>query len=271
MQRKNKVVAIGDIHGHYEQLSEVMDSLKREGIDFDKDVIVFLGDYVDGGPRTKQVLDRLIEWKENYPHWKFLFGNHESLMIDAFNPKQPVYRSWDLWYKQGGKETLESFKPPKSLGFSEYELAIMQPKDLISQEYFDFMHNLDLYYENESYFFVHGGLYPNTSIEEHKKLLDKLTPLAIREGDMGYDVIWMREPFLTSKYDWGKKIIFGHTVFPCDGLKAKDEEGKETSIPGYPLVMENKIGIDTFRHNVGRLTALILPDEKLIHSAFSYE
>lgn len=266
MQKNNKVVCIGDIHGHYDQLLEIMFIfMNRDDIDFDRDTFVFIGDYVDGGPDTKAVLDELILYKEQWPHWKFLFGNHESLLLDAFNPKHPIYRDYYLWWTQGGKETVDSFKPDQSLGYSSYELSLMQPKDLITEEYLNFIKGLDFYYENDDYFFVHGGLHPERSIESHTELADKITPEAMRQGDMAYDLIWMREPFISSRYDWGKKIIFGHTI---------DDKGKHN--PGtlfpqgglYPIVKKNKIGIDTFRHNHGRLTAVILPDEEFVFSKF---
>lgn len=272
-----KIVAIGDLHGHYNEMMQVLDRLRAEGIDFKKDTLVFLGDYVDGGPDTKGVLDELIILKEMFPHFKFLFGNHESLLLDAFSKEKPIYGSWELWHRQGGKETLNSFKPPVSFGLSEYERAIMQPKDLITQEYMDFLYNLDLFYETDEYFFVHAGLYPNRSIQEHLAMVSEqypsgFHPAFMKEGDMAYDMIWIREPFIDADYDWGKKIIFGHTTWPYYDYRGIDpDNNEEVHRPGYPFVRKNQIGIDTMRHNEGRITALILPEEKFVFSDFSSE
>lgn len=264
-----KIIAVGDVHGHHKQLCELMYGLLgRKDIDPNRDTFVFLGDYVDGGPDTKKVLDKLIGWKKQFPHWKFLFGNHESLLLDAFNPKHPIYGDYYLWWNQGGQETLESFK---DVNVSDYEKAIMQPKDLITDKYLNFIKNLDLYYETDDYFFVHAGLYPNRSIKAHTKEVDKIKIEDMIEGDMAYDVIWMREPFLSSDYDWGKKIIFGHTVFPYNKNWGTDtDNGEMIQKIGYPLIRDNKIGLDTMNHNDGRLTALILPTEELNFTQFTW-
>lgn len=277
----SKIVAIGDLHGHYDEFIDLFEKLVEEhGIEPKKDTLVFLGDYVDGGPDTKSVIDELIVMKEEFPHWKFLFGNHESLMLDAFNPKHPIYGDYYLWYNQGGRETAESYKPHQSLvtptEWDKYQRAIMQPKDFIPQEHFDFIRGLDLYYETDDYFFVHGGIYPNRSIAEHIEAVKKdypsgFHPDLMKEGDMAYDMIWMREPFIPSDYDWGKKIIFGHTTWPYHKYWGTDPDNDERiQRLGYPFIMDNKIGIDTMMHNDGRLTAVILPTRDFVFSKFSY-
>lgn len=264
-----KTIAIGDIHGHFDQFNSLMYTLfNREDINPEEDIFVFLGDYVDGGPDTKKVLDKLMQFKEQFPHWKFLFGNHESLLLDALSDKRSIYGDYYLWWNQGGKETLNSFVPEGGEEFSEFEKAVMQPKDLITGKYVDFMKELDLYYENDDYFFVHGGLYPDRSIEAHKEAVGPFHPDLMTEGSMDYDMIWMRDPFIGSDFDWGKKIIFGHTCFPWSTFRAQDEYG-DIARPGYAYVADNKIGIDTMQHNSGRLTALILPEEELVYSEFS--
>lgn len=278
---KKKIVAIGDLHGHYEQMMQLLERIQQAGVDFETDTLVFLGDYVDGGPETKNVLDELMILKEEFPHFKFLFGNHESLMLDAFNPKHPIYGDYYLWYNQGGKETADSYKPRQSLThpdeWEQYQRAIMQPKDFIPEKHFEFIRGLDLYYETDDYFFVHGGIYPNRSISEHIKSVQKDYPVGfhpdlMKEGDMAYDMIWMREPFIDSDYDWGKEIIFGHTTWPYYPHKGTDpDSGELINRPGYPLIMQNKVGLDTMRHNDGRLTALILPERKFIFSDFTRE
>ena len=275
-----KIVAFGDLHGHYDQFMEIMGKFMDNdwyGVDPNKDVFVFLGDYVDGGPDAKGILDELISLKEQFPHWKFLFGNHESLMLDALNKRHPIYGDYYLWYNQGGKATLDSFKPRQSLQPTEYEKyqhSIMQPLDVIGEEYLEFIRRLDLYYETDEYFFVHGGVYPNRSISDHIKSVQSaypagFDPYLMTEGDMAYDMIWMRDPFIGSKYDWGKKIVFGHTTFPYGPYWAAGDDGKPAKRPGYPFVKKNKLGIDTMMHNVGRITSVILPEERFVFSDFT--
>lgn len=236
-----KYIAIGDIHGHHDQLTSLMAKLEKR-VDFKKDILVFLGDFVDGGFETKKVLDDLVAWKAKYPHWQFLYGNHEDLMLDALNPKHPIYGDFYLWWNQGGKETTLSYT--RGQGLSAYELSLVQPEDVIPPEHFEFMLNLDTWFETDDYFFVHGGVHPHKTIEWAKKNWNR------------YDFIWQRD-FIDSNMKWEKKIIFGHTV-----RTSKNPKNHLT-----PWVMENKIGIDTMMHNIGKLTAVILPEEKFVKSS----
>ena len=270
---KQRIFCLADLHGHYDQLIDLMDKLYQEhNLNLEKDVLVQLGDMVDGGDDTKKVLDWAIDLKEMFPkNFIPILGNHESLLLDAFNPEHPIYGDYYLWWRQGGQATLESFKPQN---FSDYEKAIMQPKDLITEKYLNFIKELDLYYETEDYFFVHAGLYPNRTIEDHKNAVKASYPLGFHpsmmaEGDMAYDMIWIREPFIGSDWDWGKKIVFGHTVLPYGMHMGRNENGEPMSVPGYPLVMDNKIGIDGMAHETGRLIAVILPEEKFVYSQWS--
>ncbi len=121
---------------------------------------------------------------------------------------------------------------------TEYEKAIINARDVIPIEHLEWLINLPLYHEEEKYFFVHAGLVPGITIEEHKSALEK--------GDKDYEeqMIWIRDEFIDTTYDWGKKIVYGHTPVK------------------KPFFMENKIGIDTMTRSGGILTALFLPEEK---------
>lgn len=259
---KQRIFCLGDIHGHFNTLMDLMEQLYRdENLDLSKDVLVTLGDMVDGGKDSKKVLDWAMDLKEKYPNnFINLLGNHETLLLDAFNPKHPVYGDFYLWKRQGGKATLDSFLP-KDKEFTDYEIAIMQPKDLITEPYLNFIKSFQPYYETSDYFMVHAGVFPELTLEETKKAVEGITPETMQEGDMLFSVIWLRDEFIYSDYDWGKKIIFGHTSQPS----------------GHPLIMENKICIDTAQlhidHNKtpkesfsGNLTAIILPEEEFVYS-----
>src|SRR6476620_12679741 len=75
--------AFGDLHGHYRELLALYQHLLDYGLSPTEDTVVFLGDYVDSGPDTRLVIARLIEWQRSYPHWIFLLGNHEEMMLQA--------------------------------------------------------------------------------------------------------------------------------------------------------------------------------------------
>lgn len=241
MRGNMRTFVIGDIHGCYDELVALTKNLiLKAGMQPKKDRLVFLGDYVDRGLKTRQVIEQLIEWKEKYPHWQMLYGNHEDLMLDALVYKGQIYHSYDLWWMQGGKETAYSYVPENR---SAYEKAITSVLDSIPAEHLDWLRNLPYYFEDENYFYVHGGVLPETSLEEVKSYLD--------EGgfnDVKKAVIWARYEFIEANDDWGKKIIFGHTA---------------ESPKFMPIVKKNKIGIDTAPNALnGRLTALELPVEK---------
>lgn len=238
-----RTFAIGDIHGHFDQWIRLYDKIKKEAkFNPKKDQLIFLGDIIDGGDQTKQMLDWLMKMTKKYPHWKVLFGNHEDLMIDALCRNGKVYGSFDLWYQQGGRQTFQSFLPE---GISAYEKAVSQIKDHITDKYIDFINSWPLFYENDKYFFVHAGLKPGLKIAEHKELLKNITVEKLDKAEsLLQHMIWTRDEFIESDYDWGKKIVFGHTATHS------------------PIVRNNKIGIDMMFHNDGSLCALELPVEK---------
>ena len=216
----SKLFALGDIHGYFTQLGQLMDLLLTEGrLRPASDIVVFLGDYVDGGPATKQVIDQLIEWQEHYPHWVFLKGNHEDMMLDALVYNSKKYGFYDMWWGQGGKATAYSYLPENA---TDYDRAIMQPKEFIPTHHLAWLNSRPLTYEQDGYLFVHAGFAPRIGLE----------------GQTENDMFWIREKFINS--DWGfdgKRVVFGHTPFE------------------QPLVMPNKIGIDTVFHGFGKITA----------------
>ena len=199
-----RLIAIGDIHGCYNELVALINQIDPT----QDDTLIFLGDYIDRGPNSAGVISLLMGYQKKYSHWKFLLGNHEDLMLDAIG-EQKLYGDYYLWWNQGGKETCKSYQPL----ISDYELILVKD-DIISREHKDWIKVLDMYYETDEYFFVHAGVKPG--IEPSK---------TSRE-----DMLWIRDEFIDSNYDWGKKIIFGHTP-------------NQRTI-GVPIVMGNKIGID---------------------------
>ncbi|MFA5044926.1 MAG: metallophosphoesterase family protein [Paludibacter sp.] len=139
----NRHFAIGDIHGCFDSLKELVENkiqLQKE------DKLIFLGDYIDRGPKSKEVIDYIIELQNNDYDVVTLLGNHESMLIDAYNNNG----SMDKWIKNGGSETLKSF---------EFDSLTN-----IDSKYLNFFNNLKYYFENEEYLFVHAGF--NDTIED---------------------------------------------------------------------------------------------------------
>lgn len=228
--------------------------MKKLPINKSKDTVVFMGDYIDRGSRSKQVVEQMMKWENKYPHWKFLYGNHEDLMLDALIGKGQIYHSYDLWWMQGGKETTASYIPPE---WTVYERAITNTMDVIPFEHIEWLRTRPYYHDSEKYFFVHGAVIPDTSLDDLKKGLDE------GRRDFQQAVIWGRDLFIESSQDWGKKIIFGHTA-DSQGryYNSKNPWGKKQKF--MPIVKKNKIGIDcaVCPSACNKLCAVELPSEK---------
>jgi len=205
-----KIFVIGDIHGCLDKLRALLDKIP---LDWDRALLIFLGDYVDRGPDSRGVIDLLLDLKKDHEgHVIFLQGNHEWMFSNYLKN-----RHYALFLMNGGQETLDSYRGADG-------------KIEIPKSHRDFLDHLDLFYETEDYIFVHAGLRPGVSISDQDP----------------EDLIWIRSPFIGSSYDWGKRVIFGHTSFLL------------------PLIEENKIGIDTGAVYGRTLTCLILPDLEFI-------
>ena len=203
-----KIFAIGDIHGCYDRLKKLMGKIP---IDFSRDTLVFIGDYIDRGPHSVEVVDYLIQLQSRIPEVVFLKGNHED-MLDKFIKGADRF----TYLLNGGQKTLDSYlmKPVQSEFFP------------IPPDHMEFFKSLRLFYETEDFIFVHAGLRPRVPLETQKT----------------EDLLWIRDKFISTKYDFGKRVIFGHTP-----LKK-------------PLVETNKIGIDTGAVYGNALTCVELPD-----------
>lgn len=224
---KNKIFAIGDIHGCYEEMMLLFNKLP---IDLKRDLVIFIGDYVDRGPDSKKVVEQCIKWHKKYPYWIFLYGNHEDIFQNWIRggTKYQEDSQWSCFFYNGGKETLKSY------GISEPNASYLNfPKD-----HLNFLFNeTKILYETDKYIFVHGGLIPNSTINEIKMLLNnkEYEGKAIASADtITNALLWAREGFVDSNWDWGKKVIFGHSAI----------YHKRWGRAGQPIIMKNKIGID---------------------------
>jgi serine/threonine protein phosphatase 1 len=185
MSQVEYILAVGDIHGCYSKLqlllSEHLPNLPPET------KLVFLGDYVDRGPQTREVIERLILLKEERPDTMLLLGNHERMLLNAYEGRDVM-----LWEVNGGAETLASYN------LEEHQVHKMPAGHI------DFLRGLQLYHQSGDYIFVHAGLRPGI-------------PLAEQDG---HDLIWIRESFFLADPTWDKTVVFGHTPFPTPFRRA---------------------------------------------------
>jgi len=203
-----RIYAVGDIHGCYDKLSEL---IKKMDIDFESDTLVFLGDYIDRGPQSFEVVAYLTDLKQRYANIIFLKGNHEEMLEKYLSGEDRI-----TYLVNGGQQTLESYmNRPRPEG-----------EPAIPSTHLEFFKSLRIYYETQNYIFVHAGLKNKVPLEKQKT----------------EDLLWIRRRFIESKYDYGKMVVFGHTPLH------------------EPLLLPNKIGIDTGAVYGNRLTCVRLPE-----------
>lgn len=168
-----RLFAIGDIHGCFDSLKELVENKIQLQKD---DKLILLGDYIDRGDKSKDVVDFIIDLLENGYDVIPLMGNHEALLIDAFEDEKNISK----WIQNGGNETLKSFE-------------INSLKD-IESKYIEFFKGLRYYYTFEDYLFVHAGFNDN--------LLNPFTDY--------YSMLWKCKETYTNPLLSEKTIIHGH-------------------------------------------------------------
>ncbi|HWK47588.1 MAG TPA: metallophosphoesterase family protein [Stellaceae bacterium] len=220
-----RVYAVGDIHGRGDLLESLHDKIRQDAFTAQapRNVVVYLGDYVDRGPDSAQVIDLLI----NRPLLGFehvhLKGNHETAMLHFLVDAQAGID----WMSFGGDATLFSYgvRPPQRLAETDgLERAQAELLQVVPRSHLAFLTRLQPYHIENDFFFVHAGIRPGVPFERQTE----------------EDLLWIRGPFLDSGADFGKIVVHGHTI---------DEQ---------PVLRRNRIGIDTGAYTTGKLTCLVI-------------
>jgi len=201
------IFAVGDIHGTFDKLTLMLDRLV---IDWAQDTLLFIGDYIDRGPQPFEVVERLVELRKQHPSTVFIRGNHEDMLLNYLAGRDPF-----LYLANGGQSTLDAYATRRR----------DTGAPLIPEAHIDFFESTVLYHQTEMFIFVHAGLRPKVPLR--KQLTE--------------DLLWIREDFIRSSYDFGRVVVFGHTPF------------------SEPFVGRNKIGIDTGAVYGNKLTCVELP------------
>ena len=169
----NRLFAIGDIHGCFDSLKELVENKIQLQKD---DKLILLGDYIDRGNKSKEVVDFIIELLENGYDVIPIMGNHESMLLDALEDEKNISK----WIQNGGNETLKSF-----------EINLLK---VIESKYIEFFKGLRCYYAFEDYLFVHAGFNDN--------LLNPFTDY--------YSMLWKCKETYTNPLLSDKTIVHGH-------------------------------------------------------------
>lgn len=219
-----KIVAIGDTHGNLAQLKTLIAKLETK-VSLPDSMLVFLGDYVDGGPDTKGVIEYVRGLADVTGEIYYLKGNHEDMLLDAVCNNNKKYEDFMLWWTQGGMQTYMSYTTKRNFDRS-YPPTPETIAAAIGQYHLAWMEQLPWKLETADFVFVHAGLSPRTPPHN--------------TGE--FEALWIRKEFIDSAYDWGKRVIYGHTYT------------KE------PVVQKNKIGINTIHRSGGNLCAVVLEE-----------
>lgn len=186
---RRPVYAVGDVHGRHDLLTELLarigDDAERFGSGNHLGKIVMLGDYVDRGPGSKQVIETL---RRGVPRFETvcLKGNHEAFMqVCLENPSATGL--WGIWCRNGALATIESYG------------ALLDGGIVMSAfpaEHRKFLEGLPSFHDDGERFFVHAGIRPGVALDRQRE----------------EDLLEIREPFLSSEADHGRVVVHGHSA-----------------------------------------------------------
>ncbi|MCB2015859.1 MAG: metallophosphoesterase family protein [Sphingobium sp.] len=227
-----RIYAIGDVHGCFTQLTGLLRQIERDqaGREPLETHIVMLGDYVDRGPRSRDVCE-LLQAIGPSAYFHCLRGNHEQTMLDVLDGSEFALRHW-LGF--GGRETLLSWGVEEALvdmvaAGPGHEAELIEAfRGAVAIEIVDWMQGLPSYRRQGDYLFVHAGVQPKVALE----------------NQVDDDLLWIREPFLSSKAKHPWRVVHGHS-------QSEDID-----------IFHHRIGIDTGAYRTGTLTAIGLEDDR---------
>ncbi len=224
-----RVVAVGDIHGRLDLFLKLMTQLAStpppEG---SLSRMVILGDVIDRGPSSRALVERFMRYTGSTERFVVLKGNHEQMMARALRGDVSAFRAW---LEYGGAQTLRSWgvevEAPASP--SAFQL-IKQARAAVGEATLAWLEALPTRHQVGEVLFVHAGIRPGT-------------PIAEQEDE---DLLWIGREFLESKDDFGALVVHGHSI---------TESG--------PVVLSNRIAVDTGAYRSGRLSAVKLEDDQV--------
>jgi serine/threonine protein phosphatase 1 len=243
----SRTFVIGDIHGELAALEQLLTRLKPLT---EEDSVLFLGDYMDRGPDSRGVIERLQRFMRESPtHTVALRGNHEDKWVQSFEKPDLPYL---IQQNNGCANTFRSFTGGVPLvgdeSLSPQEMTRMLEVDSwLPWEVVGWMAGLPLYYEDEHAMYVHAGL---DGKEPDWKHPSESSPKAL---------LWTRDPGFFTRYR-GKRVVFGHT--PVEELPIEDVHPEARHV----WVRGNLVGVDTGCGRGGPLSAIELPSLRVIQS-----
>jgi len=227
-----RIYAIGDVHGCFSLLVQLLQQIERDQSDRPamETHVVMLGDYIDRGPQSRDVCE-LLQAMAPSPYFHCLRGNHEQVMLDVLDGNAMALQHW---LQFGGVEALLSWGiAPELIEQAQHDLdseawLIEAFRQAVAPEMIAWMRGLPSLHLHGDYLFVHAGIRP-------KKPLDE------QHDD---DLLWIREPFLSSSARHPWCVVHGHS------------QSEQIDIQNY------RIGIDTGAYRTGVLSAIGIEEDQ---------
>jgi serine/threonine protein phosphatase 1 len=224
-----RIYAIGDVHGRADLLERTFSNIDQhlKAYPIANAIEIMLGDYIDRGPRSDQVIE-LLTSRSVHRQTICLLGNHETYLLEFL--RDPA--SLAEWQRYGGLETLMAYGLAPSLKSSaddQKNLAALLAKRLPAHHH-DFLMTLPLWFNCGDYFFAHAGVRPGIALSDQR----------------AEDLLMIRQEFLLYKGSFGKIVVHGHTPVR------------------EPEIYDNRINLDTGAFATGRLTCAVLENDDVM-------
>ena len=219
-----RAYVVGDLHGRLDLLDQLLDKIQDdiERRPVRKVLLIFVGDLIDRGPNSAQVVERLRTYRHPRIQTVFLLGNHEEVLLRILAGEADLIAKWRSF---GGTECLMSYGVDAAqLSGLEDEDALAVVRKAIPKKHVEFLESFDDSCRFGDYLVVHAGIRPGIEFDQQRQT----------------DLRWIREPFLFDETDHGFVVVHGHTIRP------------------EVEVRPNRIGIDTGAYRSGVLTALAI-------------
>lgn len=224
-----RMLVISDIHGCYDEFESLLKHAEYQPFN---DQLILLGDYMDRGKQSKQVLEKVIQLVKNGA--AALRGNHDQMFLDFMQSDQLLQS--EHYMMNGGLDTLETYVGKQHFSAGVTMENLETAKDYIRTHYpehVEFISKLPYYYETEHHLFIHAGI--NPSLDNWKDTSE-------------HEMIWIRQPFLDKNHSYDFTVVHGHT--PSKFIRGNDDN---TIYFG-----NKKIGIDGACAYGGMLNCLVI-------------
>lgn len=220
-----RLYVFGDVHGRFDLFSAARRFVAEDVAlrSPERPLALFLGDLIDRGPGSADVVDALSVGDFPIPS-VVLRGNHEQMLLEGLTEDRPL----EAWVRNGGVATLHSYGVPVDT-FENLEDVRQAIRKAVPARHLSFLEGLGTSAVSGDYFFCHAGVRPEVPLTEQ----------------VDADLLWIRKPFLESRRYHGKMIVHGHTPVPV------------------PELLANRINIDTGGYATGNLTCLMLEGQEV--------